>query len=76
MNENPLTWWKTNGVAIFPLMQKPAMQYMQIPATCMSMELITTSKGVTFNERRNILPPNYVKEIVYIHKNSWILDSQ
>ena len=32
MSENPLTWWKTNKVAIFPLLQKRALQYMQIPA--------------------------------------------
>ena len=43
MSENPLTWWKTNGVAISPLIQKRGLQYMQISATCMTMELITTS---------------------------------
>ena len=46
-----------------------AQHYLQIPATSRSSDRLITSKRTIFEEKRDLLPPSYVKEYIYLYEN-------
>ncbi|KAH8040937.1 hypothetical protein HPB51_013107 [Rhipicephalus microplus] len=68
-SENPLEWWKTHGSRLYPALAKVAQKYLSIPATQTRSERLFSTAGNVVSSRRELLLPDHVKQLVFLHEN-------
>lgn len=68
-SENPYLWWRNLGKDKYPLLAKVAQLYLSIPATQVSSERLFSTSGNVVTSRRELLLPEHVEQLVFIHSN-------
>ncbi|KAH9383796.1 hypothetical protein HPB48_025566 [Haemaphysalis longicornis] len=72
-SENPYLWWKNTGKSRYPVLSRIALIYLSIPATQVSSERLFSASGNVVTCRRQLLLPERVEQLVFIHSNSSLL---
>lgn len=72
--KNPFECWNKEGKSIYPHVFKIAKEYLQIQALARNIDTFLDESTILLNKKRNLLPPQIAKEIVYINHNYWILN--
>lgn len=70
MKENPMVYWgnETNQNK-FPVLFELVKSRLCVPATSVPSKNIFSKEGHVLTERRNFLPPKYLKEILFLNHN-------
>lgn len=68
-DEDPLLWWKSNGVRRFPLTSRVARKYLCVCATSSPSERVFSTAGKVVNPQRALLKPEKVNMLVFLAKN-------
>ncbi|KAL2093736.1 hypothetical protein ACEWY4_011048 [Coilia grayii] len=68
-DEDPLLWWKSNGVRRFPLMLRVAQKYLCVCATSSPSERVFSTAGKVVNPQRALLKPEKGNMLVFLAKN-------
>ncbi|XP_078039012.1 E3 SUMO-protein ligase ZBED1 [Augochlora pura] len=66
---NPISWWNTEGRTMFPRLMKIALEYLCVPAICVSHEPLFSKVGQIFSHRRTRIQPKYVNMLSMLHLN-------
>nr|XP_033331624.1 zinc finger BED domain-containing protein 1-like [Megalopta genalis] len=66
---NPISWWNTEGRTMFPKLMKIALEYLCVPAICVSNESLFSKVGQIFSHRRTRIQPKYVNMLSMLHLN-------
>ena len=67
-NDDPLQWWRNNGVR-YPYLAKLSRVVLGLPATATSSERVWSSAGNTVSARRQSLSPDSIRDVVFLHEN-------
>jgi hypothetical protein len=68
---NPIQYWKNYRDCE---LRTVALKYLIVPATSVSSERTASSAGNTVTAARSCLTAEHVDELVFINKNSYLLD--
>ncbi|XP_076276575.1 E3 SUMO-protein ligase ZBED1 [Lasioglossum baleicum] len=66
---NPISWWNTEGKALFPKLMGVALEYLCIPATCVSKEPLFSKVTQILAYRRTRIQPKYVNMLGLLNLN-------
>ncbi|XP_076659022.1 E3 SUMO-protein ligase ZBED1 [Halictus rubicundus] len=66
---NPISWWNTDGKALFPKLMKVALEYLCIPATCVSKEPIFSKVAQILAHRKTRIQAKYVNMLSVLNLN-------
>lgn len=67
--EDPLAWWRCRGRHLYPSLVRVARRYLSIPATQTRSERLFSSAGSIVSCRRELLLPDHVQQLVFLHEN-------
>lgn len=67
-DSNPLKWWQINQ-SKYPTVAAVARVYLGIPATSVASERIFSKCGRVCTERRSLLSPNHIEQLVFLAQN-------
>lgn len=70
---NPLDWWR-NYQSKYPSIAVVARAYLGIPATSVASERVFSKCGRVCSERRSLLSPQHVEQLVFLANNLPELD--
>lgn len=65
---NPLSWWRTNK-SKYPSVALVARAYLGIPATSVASERVFSKCGRVCSERRSLLSPQHIEQLVFLAQN-------
>lgn len=69
--KNPIDYWRKYQNCE---LKEVALKYLIVVATSVPSERLGSAAGGTVNERRTNLLPEHVNELVFLNKNSFLLD--
>jgi len=65
---NPFTWWQVNQLQ-YPSLAVVARSYLGVPSTSVASERVFSKCGRVCSERRSLLSPEHVEQLVFLSKN-------
>nr|XP_031837901.1 zinc finger BED domain-containing protein 1 [Nomia melanderi] len=66
---NPISWWNAEGKTLFPKLMKLALEYLCIPATCVSNEQLFAKVEQILSQRRTRMQSKYLNMLSMLHLN-------
>ena len=67
-DSNSLNWWRDN-YSKYPSVAVVARVYLGIPATSVASERVFSKYGRVYSERRSLLSPQHVEQLVCLANN-------